>query len=118
MTDNTQRDTFEILDRATGVPGAYCIARKEGAFLSFWNPSGWAGAGYVFDDRRIAQALIDAWKATDNAYAAGRAEGIEEMRKALRALIDSAEYQRGTVYELSTYDIAKAEAALAKDGQS
>jgi hypothetical protein len=52
-----------------------------------------------------------------DAYAAGRAEGIEELRKALRALIDSAEYQRGTVYELSTYDIEKAEAALAKDGQ-
>ena len=38
----------------------------------------------------------------------------QELREALCTLINSAEYQRGTVHEISTYDIEKADAVLAK----
>ena len=43
-----------------------------------------------------------------------RAEATKELREALCTLINSAEYQRGTVHEISTYDIEKADAVLEK----
>ena len=48
----------ELVDCADGVAGHYCIGRKEGAFMSFWNPDGWAGSGYLFTDKRIAEAVM------------------------------------------------------------
>ena len=53
-------DAYEITDYATGVEGTFCIGRKEGAFMSYWNPGGWAGSGYVFHDRRIAEVVMRA----------------------------------------------------------
>lgn len=49
---------LELVDHATGVKGTYCIGRKEGAYMSFWNPEGWAGSGYVFTDKRIAESVM------------------------------------------------------------
>lgn len=61
--EERKRAAFAIVDFATGVKGSYCIGRKCGAFTEFWNPSGWAGSGYVFYDRQIAEALVEAWQA-------------------------------------------------------
>ena len=52
---------YEIVDHATGVEGNYCIGQRVAgapAFWSFWNPSGWAGSGFVFTDKAAAKAVI------------------------------------------------------------
>lgn len=48
-----------VVDKATGVEGAYCIAKEEGGFRMLWNPSGWAGSGYVFTNKLIAELVAD-----------------------------------------------------------
>jgi hypothetical protein len=47
---------MEVVDYATGVKGSYCIGKFEG-FWSFWNPNCWAGSGYVFTDKKLANAV-------------------------------------------------------------
>lgn len=46
-----------VIDYATGAKGSYCLQRMDGIYASFWNPSGWAGSGYVFTDKRLADSL-------------------------------------------------------------
>ena len=51
-----------VVDRATGARGAFCIARPcvdNPYFTEYWNPNGWAGAGYVFGDDKLACAVRD-----------------------------------------------------------
>lgn len=48
---------IEVTDYATGVKGTYCIGRKNGIYWSYWNPSGWAGSGYLFHDKVLAEAI-------------------------------------------------------------
>jgi hypothetical protein len=48
---------MEVIDYAAGASGSYCIRRMNGIFASYWNTNGWAGSGYVFEDKRIADAL-------------------------------------------------------------
>lgn len=50
---------LEIVDRATGAKGTLCISRKSGIYSEFWNPAGWAESGYVFTDRKLAEAVRD-----------------------------------------------------------
>src|ERR1700733_3543753 len=73
-----QRDReYEIVGLATGVKGSFCIGRKEGVYMAYWNPGDkWAGAGYVFHDRRIVEALVEAWKVAEAPAQAG--EGRED----------------------------------------
>lgn len=53
-----QAKTFiEVVDCATGVAGTYCIRRMDGIYASYWNPCGWAGSGYVFTDKKLADAV-------------------------------------------------------------
>lgn len=52
---------YRIVDRATGVRGAYCIEQKmedAPAYSVYWNPSGWAGSGYVFTDKALAETVV------------------------------------------------------------
>ena len=52
-------EPLSIVDYATGVSGAYCIGRRNTqGFWSYWNPSGWAGSGYVFIDRKLAESVL------------------------------------------------------------
>ncbi len=53
-----------VTDGATGVKGSFCIERDNLRFAEFWNPTGWAGSGYVFTDEKLAYAVRDllAWK--------------------------------------------------------
>lgn len=53
---------LRLCDRADGVRGHYCIGRPVRncpAFTEYWNPSGWAGSGYLFTDEKLAQAVLD-----------------------------------------------------------
>jgi hypothetical protein len=51
--------TLQLYDRADGVEGHYCIGRQANPpFAEFWNPDGWAGSGFVFEDERLAQAVL------------------------------------------------------------
>jgi hypothetical protein len=50
---------MEVIDYATGVKGSYCIRRMEGIYAAFWNPKGWAGSGYVFTDKQLADAVCE-----------------------------------------------------------
>jgi hypothetical protein len=51
---------LEIVDYATGVKGSFCISRPVAdnpKFTEFWNPSGWAGSGFVFTDRALVESV-------------------------------------------------------------
>ena len=48
---------IEVVDYATGTAGSYCIRRMDGIYASYWNPFGWAGSGYVFTDKKLADAV-------------------------------------------------------------
>lgn len=51
-------DVVQIVDRATGVPGDYCIRRMKGGYAEYWSPRGWAAFAYVFKDRVMAEAVM------------------------------------------------------------
>lgn len=54
-----QHPKLELRDYATGVQGSYCIGRKVDYYWQFWNPGGeWAGSGYVFTDKKLAEAIM------------------------------------------------------------
>ena len=48
-----------VHDCATGAKDSYCVGKVNGAYYSFWNPHGWAGSGYVFYDKVLAEAICD-----------------------------------------------------------
>jgi hypothetical protein len=51
---------MQVVDYMTGAKGSYGIERQdERGFRSFWNPSGWAGSGYVFTDKKLADAVLE-----------------------------------------------------------
>lgn len=53
---------LKLHDRADGVKGHYCIGRPmrdHPAFTEYWNPSGWAGSGYLFTDEKLVQSVLD-----------------------------------------------------------
>ena len=59
MTTLTELRALALVDHATGVAGTYCIGRRDPkGFWSYWNPSGWAGSGYVFTDPNLAERVL------------------------------------------------------------
>ena len=49
-----------VVGHATGAKGDFCIERPcadHPRFNEYWNPSGWAGSGYVFTDEKLAYAV-------------------------------------------------------------
>jgi len=55
----TLTEPLSIVDYATGVSGSYCIGKRNPTgFWSYWNPSGWAGSGYLFEDRKLAERVL------------------------------------------------------------
>lgn len=51
----------KLVNYADGVDGHYCIGRRVGntIYQEFWNPDGWAGSGFLFTDKRIAEAVAN-----------------------------------------------------------
>jgi len=49
-----------LVNRADGVDGHYCIGRDAEIgrpYMEFWNPHGWFGSGYLFTDKKLADAV-------------------------------------------------------------
>jgi hypothetical protein len=73
-------EVMEVIDYATGAKGSYCIRRVDGIYASYWNPNGWAGSGYVFADKRIAEALCILMTDGEVIWRQGKiAESVREM---------------------------------------
>ena len=93
MTTLTELRALALVDHATGVAGTYCIGRRDPkGFWSYWNPSGWAGSGYVFEDRKLAErvlamiAVIEAAKAIDYEMFNGMTPSVGSANKLKRTL--------------------------------
>jgi hypothetical protein len=53
---------IHVFDYATGAKGSFCIGRPcadNSFFREFWNPTGWAGSGFVFENKKLAYAVRD-----------------------------------------------------------
>ena len=58
---------IKLFDRADGVKGHFCVGFVDNkGYANYWNPTGYAGHGYLFEDQTIAQALVDVLNETEN----------------------------------------------------
>ena len=61
LADTVNQNPYRIEDYAAGVRGDYCISQRivgAPAFQAFWNPTGWAGSGFVFTNKSLAEAIV------------------------------------------------------------
>ena len=79
----TLTEPLSIVDYATGVSGSYCIGKRNPTgFWSYWNPSGWAGSGYLFEDRKLAERVLQLLACIEAAKAM-RELGVEISRRCI-----------------------------------